>query len=251
MNPESGPPGERIDWAGRWSAIKGVWGVVLLFVIVIGGIYLGVFTPTEAAGIGASGAFFFALLRRRLTLKILFEVLLESARTTAMIFTILIGALMFSNYINIAGLPDAIVSFVTSLDLAPLMVVLLMVAIYLLLGCVLESLSMILLTVPVFYPVILSLDFSGMVDPELVLIWFGIIVVVVTEISLITPPVGLNVFVLRGVLPDVSLGTIFRGGDAVLGCGYCSPRHTAGVSGGVRSAAIAHRLSTTCLLNRF
>ncbi|MFT5113631.1 MAG: tripartite ATP-independent transporter DctM subunit [Parasphingorhabdus sp.] len=211
ISPESGPPGERMDWSERMQALKGVWGVVLLFTLVIGGIYLGVFTPTEAAGIGASGAFFFALLRRRLGWQSLFEVLLESARTTAMIFTILIGALMFSNYINVAGMPDVIVSFVVSLDLGPFEVVLLMVMVYLILGCVLESLSMILLTVPVFYPVILSLDFSGMIDPEYVLIWFGIIVVVVTEISLITPPVGLNVFVLRAVLPDVSLGTIFKG----------------------------------------
>ena len=211
INPDSGPPGERNDWAARLRALRGVWGVVLLFALVIGGIYLGVFTPTEAAGIGAAGSFFFALLRGRLTFNALFEVLLESARTTAMIFTVLIGALMFSNYINVAGLPDAIVDFVTSLELAPFAVILLMVLVYLVLGCVLESLSMILLTVPVFYPVILSLDFAATIDPEYLLIWFGIIVVVVTEISLITPPVGLNVFVLRGVLPDVSLGTIFKG----------------------------------------
>ena len=211
INPDSGPPGERNDWAARLRALRGVWGVVFLFALVIGGIYLGVFTPTEAAGIGAAGSFFFALLRGRLTFNALFEVLLESARTTAMIFTVLIGALMFSNYINVAGLPDAIVDFVTSLELAPFAVILLMVLVYLVLGCVLESLSMILLTVPVFYPVILSLDFAATIDPEYLLIWFGIIVVVVTEISLITPPVGLNVFVLRGVLPDVSLGTIFKG----------------------------------------
>jgi tripartite ATP-independent transporter DctM subunit len=211
INPASGPRGERASWPERMRALGGVWGVLLLFIIVMGGIYGGVFTPTEAAGIGAIGAFFFALIRRALTWATLFQVLIESARTTAMIFTVLIGALMFSNFINVAGLPDGLTDWVASMNLSPIAVMLVIMAIYVVLGCVLESLSMILLTVPVFYPLILSLDFSGMMDPSMVLIWFGIVVVVVTEISLITPPVGLNVFVLRSVLPDVSTSTIFRG----------------------------------------
>jgi tripartite ATP-independent transporter DctM subunit len=211
LNPDAGPPGERTDWAGRWRALWGVWGVVVLFIVVMGGIYGGIFTPTEAAGIGATGAFLFALARRTLTMRVLMDVLIESARTTAMIFTVLIGALMFSNFINIAGMPDALTEWVTGYQLHPFAVIFLILLIYLILGCVLESLSMILLTVPVFYPLILSLDFGGILSPQVVLIWFGIIVVVVTEISLITPPVGLNVFVLRSVLPEISTGKIFRG----------------------------------------
>ncbi len=128
-----------------------------------------------------------------------------------MIFMVLIGALIFTNFVNFAGLPDVLAGFVIDLALNPYLVIAVIIAIYLVLGCVLESLSMILLTVPVFYPLMLELDFGGGMDPEAVLIWFAIIVLVVTEISLITPPVGLNVFVLRGVLRDVELGTIFRG----------------------------------------
>jgi len=211
LNPAAGPPGERIEWPARWRALAGVWGVLVLFTLVIGGIYGGVFTPTEAGGIGAFGGFLFALLRGRLGWRGLVQILIESARTTAMIFTILIGALIFSNYINVAGMPTALGELVTSYGLSPLLVVLLIMGIYVVLGCVLESLSMILLTVPVFYPLVLGLDFGPLMDPDLVLIWFGIVIVVVTEISLITPPVGLNVFVLNGMLPDVRLVTIFKG----------------------------------------
>ncbi len=211
LNPAAGPPGERLDWPARLRALAGVWGVLVLFVIVIGGIYGGVFTPTEAGGIGAFGGFLFALLRGRLGWRDLVQILTESVRTTAMIFTILIGALIFSNYINVAGMPSELGALVTSYDLSPLVVVLLIMLIYVALGCVLESLSMILLTVPVFYPLVQALDFGTMIDPDMVLIWFGIVIVVVTEISLITPPVGLNVFVLNGMLPDVRLATIFKG----------------------------------------
>jgi len=210
-NPAAGPPGERLSWPQRLLALRGVWGVIALFVLVIGGIYGGVFTPTEAAGIGACGAFFFALLRGKLSPRMLYDVLVDSVRTTSMIFLVLIGALIFSNYINIAGLPGTLSEWVGGMDVHPMLVVLAMMLVYVVLGCVLESLSMILLTVPVFYPLVLGLDFGELIEPDLVLIWFGIVVVVITEISLITPPVGLNVFVLRGVQRDVTLGTIFRG----------------------------------------
>ncbi len=210
-NPEAGPPGERVPWKQRLKALSGVWGVILLFILVMGGIYGGVFTPTEAAGIGASGAFLFALLRGRLTWASLYDILIETVRTTAMIFGVLIGALMFSNFVNVADMPTLLTGWVTRFDLSPLTVVLLIMVVYVVLGCILESLSMILLTVPVFYPLVSGLDFGGMIPADMVLIWFGIVVVVVTEISLITPPVGLNVFVLKGVLPEVSTTTIFKG----------------------------------------
>jgi tripartite ATP-independent transporter DctM subunit len=202
-NPASGPAGEKSNWQERIDAIKGIWGVLLLFTIVMGGIYAGVFTPTEAAGIGASGAFLIALFRRRLTLSRTFEVLADTARTSAMLFAVIIGALIFSDFINRAGLPTWLLEFVQSLDVSPMVVILVILGIYILLGMVFESLSMLLLTVPVFYPLVQSLGFD--------LVWFGIVVVVVTEISLITPPVGMNVFVLSAVLKDVRTGTIFKG----------------------------------------
>ncbi len=203
LKPESGPAVEKSSWAERLSAFKHVWTICLLFIVVMGGIYSGVFTPTEAAGIGASGAFFIALLRRKLTFKSLTHTLVSSVRTTAMLFFLVIGAVLFSNFINLAGLPDSLRDMVLGLDLSPVWVILAIIAIYVVLGCVLESMSMILLTVPVFYPLIQAMGMD--------LVWFGILVVVVTEISLITPPVGLNVFVLKTVLPDVKLSTIFKG----------------------------------------
>jgi len=203
INPERGPAGERQDWETRFRELRRVWGVILLFVIVMGGIYGGVFTPTEAAGIGAFGAFTFALVRRVLTWRVFYEVLLESVATTAMLFTVLIGALLFANFVNLTTFPSALLKLAALFQDTPWLVILAILVIYVLLGCVFESLSMILLTVPIFFPMVQSLGY----DP----IWFGIVVVVITEISLITPPVGLNVFVLRGVLPDVPTRTIFRG----------------------------------------
>jgi tripartite ATP-independent transporter DctM subunit len=202
-DPQSGPPAPRVPWPERWPALAGVRGVLVLFALVIGGIYLGWFTPTEAAGIGAAGAFGFALLRRTLTAAGLLSVLLETAKTTAMMFAVLIGALLFSNFVNVAGLPQAMTQFVLGQGFPPLGVIGLILLVYLVLGCVLESLSMVLLTVPVFFPIVQQLGF----DP----VWFGILVVMVIEISLITPPIGLNVFVLRTVLPDVPTTEVFRG----------------------------------------
>ncbi|GAB0152651.1 TRAP transporter large permease [Marinobacterium sp. BA1] len=202
-NPKAGPPGERTSWKDRMIAMQGVWGVLVLFAVVMGGIYLGVFTPTEAAGIGAGGAFLIALFRGRLTLTNLFDTLADTARTSAMLFAVVIGALIFSDFINRAGLPDMLLNFVTSMDVAPIVVIFAIMGIYVVLGMVFESLSMMLLTVPVFYPVVASMGFD--------LVWFGIVVVVVTEISLITPPVGMNVFVLSAVVRDIKTGTIFKG----------------------------------------
>ena len=207
-NPASGPRGPRATWAERLTALRGVWAVVLLFVLVLGGIYGGVFTPTEAAGVGAGGALALAIARRVPWLA-LAQVLLDSARTSATLFFILIGALIFSNFVNAAGLPEGLLRLIVGEGTPPYAVILIILMIYIVLGCVLESLSMILLTVPIFYPVVSGLNLG--IDPRWVLVWFGIIIVVVTEISLITPPVGLNVFVLASVVPDVTTTTIFRG----------------------------------------
>ena len=201
--PEAGPPAERLPYRERFRALAGVAGISALFALVIGGIYAGVFTATEAAGIGASGAFLIALARRRLTLANLLETLSDTAATTTMMFMVLIGALIFSNFVNIAGLPAALSGMAAASDLPPWGILLAVLGVYLCLGMVLESLSMVLLTVPIFAPMMAALGYD--------LVWFGIVVVVVTEISLITPPVGLNVFVLKTVMPDVPLGRIFRG----------------------------------------
>lgn len=202
-DPNAGPPGERMSWKERLSALRDVWGVLVLFIIVMGGIYGGVFSSTEAAGIGACGAFLFALLRGRLTWQTLSNVLVESARTTGMLFMVLIGALLFSSFINFTSMPSDLQDWVQQFDMSPIVVILLICAIYIVLGSVLESMSMVLLTVPIFYPLVQHLGFD--------LIWFGIIVVVVTEISFITPPVGMNVMVLKSLLPDVKMSTLYRG----------------------------------------
>ena len=201
--PGSGPPGPRSTWRERGLAVKDVWGVAALFLFVMGGIYGGLFTATEGAGMGAAGAMVFALWRGALTLKTLYAALLESARTTAMLFLILIGALMFAEFVNITTMPADLKALVSSLGLSPIMVVAAICAIYVVLGTAMEELSMILLTMPVFFPVIVQLGF----DP----VWFGIIIVCVVEIGLISPPVGMNMFVLKTLLPEVSTGTVFSG----------------------------------------
>ena len=203
FKPEYGPPAERTNWRGRVKALRNVWGVLALFLMVMGGIYGGVFTPSEAAGMGAVGALLLAILRREMDLKSFIEVLADSAYTTAMLFMILIGALLFANFVNTAGLPGALKELVTNLDLSPILVIWAICLIYIVLGAVFESISMVLLTVPIFFPLVADLGFD--------MIWFGIIVVCVTELSLITPPVGINIFVLRAVLPDVKTGALIRG----------------------------------------
>ena len=202
-DPQAGPAGERSTWPQRLRAVRDIWGVALLVVVVLGGIYGGVFTATEGAGIGASGAFFFALARRALTLKSLFEILVESARTTAMLFTILIAAMLFSSFVNFTTLPGDLKDWILHLGLSPVMVVGAMMLIYVLLGTIMEELSMVLLTIPVFFPIVTSLGF----DP----VWFGVLIVLVVQIGLISPPVGMNLFVLNALLKDVALAQIFRG----------------------------------------
>ena len=202
-DPDAGPPGERSSAAQRIDAIKHVWPVVLLFVLVIGGIYAGVFTATEGAGIGAGGAFVFALARRALTWKILIEVLIESARTTSMLFMILIGALIFANFINYTSMPADLKDFAAQFKSTPWLVVAAICVIYVVLGTAMEELSMILLTVPLFFPMVTGLGY----DP----VWFGIVVVIVVQIGLISPPVGMNIFVVKNLIRHLSISTVFRG----------------------------------------
>ena len=202
-DPRSGPPGERSSWRERGLALKDVWAVAVLFFFVMGGIYIGFFTATEGAAMGAFGAMLFALSRRALTWRTLYAALLESARTTSMLFMILIGALIFAEFVNITTMPNDLKAWVTRFNVSPTMVVAAICVVYVVLGTAMEELSMILLTIPVFFPVIVHLGF----DP----IWFGIIIVCVVEIGLISPPVGMNMFVLRTLIPEVSTTTIFSG----------------------------------------
>ncbi len=202
-DPEHAPPGERTSWPDRWKALAGIWGVALLVVVVLGGIYGGLFTATEGAGFGAFGAFLFALARRRLTWAVLFQVLVESARTTAMLFTLLIAATIFANFVNFTTLPGDLKDWILHLGLSPVMVIGAMMMIYVILGTVMEELTMVLLTIPLFFPIVTALGF----DP----VWFGVLIVMVVQIGLISPPVGMNLFVLNSLLPDVGLGQIFRG----------------------------------------
>lgn len=212
LKPELAPEVSESEPMDRADLI-GVLCVVGLFLFIMVGIYGGFFTPTEAAGMGAGASVLIALALRSMTLNDFLTATFDSVRATAMIFAVVIGAELFSNFVNFAGLPDGLAALVLDFELPVWAVILMIMLIYMLLGCVLESLSMVLLTVPVFYPLMYELPFENelLLDPENALIWFAIVVVVVTEISLITPPVGMNVFVLKSVLRDVSLGTIFRG----------------------------------------
>ena len=212
LDPSRAPEVAEVAPMSRRDAV-GVLGTLALFAFVMGGIYGGVFTPIEAGGMGALFALVLATLVRGLDWSGFRTAVRETVLATAMIFAIIIGAEIFSTFVNFAGLPMAMVDAIYGLDLSPWLVILAIVAIYLAMGCVFESLSMILLTVPVFYPVVQQLDFGGglLGNPDHVLIWFAIVVVVVTEISLITPPIGMNVFVMRSVIPDIELATVFRG----------------------------------------
>jgi C4-dicarboxylate transporter, DctM subunit len=201
--PEIGPPGERTSWYDRLTSLYKVWGVLFLFFLIMGGIFFGIFTSTEAGGIGAGGALIFAILRKKMSWKIFVDSLIEAARTTAMIFTVAFGALILNQFINISGLPEAVLAFISSLNATPIQVVLVIMCFYVILGMFIEGIAMIFLTVPIFVPVISALGFD--------LIWWGIVLLMVVEISLITPPIGLNVFIMKSMLPDVPLGTIFKG----------------------------------------
>ena len=203
INPKAGPSGPRQSWSQRWTALKGVIDIVILFLVVLGGIYLGLLASTEAAGIGAVMALVLVALRGRLSWKMLVEVMTETGKTTAMLFTIYVGALFFTEFVNFSGLTYELEDIIAALELGPVSVVILILGICLVLGMVLEAMSIILLLVPIVAPILSGLDVN--------LVWFGILLVVATEISLITPPVGMNVFVLKSVNDDVPLTTIFHG----------------------------------------
>ena len=203
LRPDALPAGERVSWAERFAALRGVWSMLLLFAMIVGGLYSGLVTPTEAAALGAVGAFVIGVARGRLGPKLILDCLVEALRTSVTIFVVFIGAALFGYFLTITQVPQHVSGFLGGLPVEPMVVMLLILLLYLVLGCFLEPVSMLLLTVPILFPVVTGLGF----DP----IWFGIIVVVTVELGLITPPIGMNVFVMKSVARDVPLGTIFRG----------------------------------------
>ena len=203
IRPDFLPAGEQKSWAERIAGLKDVWAPLLLFVFVIGGLYGGFFTPTEAGGVGASGAFLLGVIRRKLNRAQIREALLQATRTSAAVFTVLIGALLFGYFLTITQTPQKLTEFLTGLGVGRYGVLAMIMVMYLVLGCLMDAMAMIILTVPIIFPVIVQLGF----DP----IWFGIIIVMTVELGLIHPPVGMNVFVIKSVVKDVSFITIFKG----------------------------------------
>jgi len=193
-----------LPFVKKVKSLKGVTGIILLFTIVMGGIYTGIFTTTEAAGVGAFGSLIIVMLKKKISIKSFYEILIETVKVTSMLFFLLFGAILFSNFINLAGLPNDLQNFLSIFNFNIYTLLIGIFIIYLILGMFLESLSMMMLTVPIFYPLVQAMGGN--------LIWFGILVVVAVEISLITPPIGLNVHVLKTLVKDkISLKTIFKG----------------------------------------
>ena len=203
MNPLAGPPGDVRSFKEKLYALRNTWMVVVLFVFVIGGIYVGVFTPTEAAGVGAFASFVFGVARRRLDWEAVKASVVSTGKATGMIFLILLGAILFSYFLSVSGLPSQVANTIGGLSINRYIVLAIIVIIYLILGCVMDALAMILITLPIFFPLIEQLGFD--------LIWFGIIVTLTAEAGLISPPVGMNVFVIQGISNGVPMYTIFRG----------------------------------------
>ena len=203
VRPDLAPAGPRSTWTERLKALRDVWAPILLFVFVIGGLYGGLFTPTEAGGMGAGGAFLIGVLRGKLDRAGIRHSLLQATRTAAAVFTVLIGALLFGYFLTVTQTPQKVTEFLTGLGIGRYGVLLLIMLMYLVLGCLMDAMAMIILTVPIIFPVITALGF----DP----IWFGVIIVMTVELGLIHPPVGMIVFVIKSVIDDVDFSTIFRG----------------------------------------
>jgi C4-dicarboxylate transporter, DctM subunit len=197
------PAGARTGTAERLAALRDIWAPLALFVFVIGGLYGGLFTPTEAGGMGAGGAFLIGVLRGRLSRADIHASLLQATRTAAAVFTVLIGALLFGYFLTITQTPQKVTEFLTGLGVGRYGVLALIMLMYLVLGCLMDAMAMIILTVPIIFPVIKTLGFDA--------IWFGVIIVMTVELGLIHPPVGMNVFVIKSVVKDVNFATIFKG----------------------------------------
>jgi tripartite ATP-independent transporter DctM subunit len=208
ISPEQGPPGERFTWLEKLKALLGLGETLIIFTLVIGGIFIGLFTPTEAAAIGAFGMLLIALARRRISWKGFVKSLMETLRTSCMVLMLIAGAVIFGKFLAVTRIPFEIAGWVAGLDMSPVLVMAVIIGIYFIGGCFMDALAFVTLTVPIFFPVVMELGF----DP----IWFGIIIVMVTEMGVITPPVGINVYVVYGVAKNVlkeeiALEKIFKG----------------------------------------
>jgi C4-dicarboxylate transporter DctM subunit len=203
VRPNLLPTVPKASWVARKEGLRDVWAPLLLFVLVIGGLYGGVFTPTEAGGVGASGAFLLGVMRGRLDGAKIRASLLQATRTAAAVFTVLIGALLFGYFLTITQVPQKVTEFLTGLGIGNYGVLALIMVMYLVLGCLMDAMAMIILTVPIIFPVVTQLGF----DP----VWFGVIIVMTVELGLIHPPVGMNVFVIKSVVQDVTFSSIFKG----------------------------------------
>ncbi|OGO23926.1 MAG: C4-dicarboxylate ABC transporter permease [Chloroflexi bacterium RBG_16_50_9] len=203
INPRLAPAGARFTWKERLASLSGVTEMFLLFALVMGGLFIGWFTPTEAGAVGAAGALIIALVRRTLSWQGFLNSLADTTRITAMVFLIVTAATVFGHFMSVTRVPFELSGWVGGLPLSPNVIMGLIIFAYLIGGCFMDSLALITLTVPILFPVVLLLGF----DP----IWFGVIIVLVAEMGVITPPVGINVYVIKGVAPDVPLETIFKG----------------------------------------
>lgn len=202
-NPLMGPRGPRTTWKEKLVSLKNTWIVLLLFVLVIGGMYVGIFSPSEAAGVGAFGAFAFALARRKLGWTNFKASLRETCRTGGMIFIIILGAMLLNYFLAVTRLPAVLSGTIIGMKLNPYAIIVIIVVIYVILGALMDEMGMILLTVPIFFPIVTSLGF----DP----IWFGVMVVIVCQMGMIAPPVGMTVFIVAGIIRDVPMSTVYRG----------------------------------------
>lgn len=208
MDPNVAPRGPKSTFKEKIVSLAGVMETVLLFILVMGGLFGGLFTPTEAGGVGAMGTLVIALVQRNITLKGISEALFETTRITAMILVIVAGATIFGHFLAITRLPYDIAQMVSTLALPPFAIMGLIILVYLVGGCFIDALALIMLTVPIFFPVVTAMGF----DP----VWFGVIIVLVTQMGVITPPVGLNVYVVQSVATEVPLETIFKGAMPLL-----------------------------------
>lgn len=197
------PRGERTSWLEKIKGLSGTIEMLLLFALVMGGLFVGWFTPTEAGAVGAAGSLVIALVRRKLSLEDFWKAVAETTRITAMVFLIIAGATIFGHFMAITRAPFALSEWVGGLPLPPVVIMVFIMAIYLIGGCFMDSLALVTLTIPILYPIITEMGY----DP----IWFGILIILAAEMGVITPPVGVNVYVIKGVAPDVSMNKIFRG----------------------------------------
>ena len=210
VRPEFAQPSEPVAWADRWTALFAVWPIVVIFVVVFGGIYGGFFSPTEGAAVGAAGTFIAGVAQRELTLQGIKRSFLGSAETSAMVFMIFLGADMMNSALAVTQMPAHLAAWIGQLQVPPLAIVGAIMVFYVILGCVMDELSMILLTIPVLFPAVMGLELWGM-DPQSKAIWFGILVLMTVGIGLIAPPVGLNVYVVNSIAKDVPMSETYKG----------------------------------------